>query len=212
MHAIETKTIGKYRIEISHDEDSESPRDWSRFGRIIAWHRRYAITDADEVETAKNIMDYIDPDYDDLYPTIEEALKGEYDAAVVYPLYMYDHSHVGLSIGSFIGRAHHAEWDSGQVGYVYVTKKDILSEFGITEITDETLEEVQKIVESELRVYEDWMNGQVFVFAIYDETPCETCGSTHSIPVDSCGGFYGEEGYTEAMSEAEQSVAHLLKG
>ena len=42
---------------------------------------------------------------------------------LMLPLYLYDHSGLAMSTESFSGRAPHAEWDSGQVGWIYVSKK-----------------------------------------------------------------------------------------
>lgn len=44
------------------------------------------------------------------------------DKVAILPLFLYDHSGLAMSTGSFVGRAHHAEWDSGQVGYIYMDK------------------------------------------------------------------------------------------
>lgn len=45
--------------------------------------------------------------------------KNEY---AILPLYLYDHSGLAMSTGSFIGRALHADWDSGPVGFIYMDK------------------------------------------------------------------------------------------
>ena len=37
---------------------------------------------------------------------------------IILPLNLYDHSMLRMSTGSFLGRAQHAEWDSGQVGCI----------------------------------------------------------------------------------------------
>lgn len=52
------------------------------------------------------------------------------DVAIL-PLFLYDHSGLAMSTGSFVGRAHHAEWDSGQVGYIYMTKDTAMKELAM---------------------------------------------------------------------------------
>lgn len=47
------------------------------------------------------------------------------------PLYLYDHSGLALSTGSFFGRALHAEWDSGIVGFVYMSREDAMRELAM---------------------------------------------------------------------------------
>lgn len=47
------------------------------------------------------------------------------------PLYLYDHSGLAMSTGSFIGRAPHADWDSGQVGFIYMDKDTAMRELAV---------------------------------------------------------------------------------
>ena len=53
----------------------------------------------------------------------------------VYKRQLYDHSGLAMSTESFSGRAPHAEWDSGQVGWIYVSKEDALKEFDADKMT-----------------------------------------------------------------------------
>ena len=49
---------------------------------------------------------------------------------IVMPLYLLDHSGLAMQTTSF-----HDPWDSGQVGWVYVSKEDVLKEFGAEKMT-----------------------------------------------------------------------------
>lgn len=51
----------------------------------------------------------------------------------ILPLFLYDHSGVSMSTGSFVGRVPHAEWDSGQVGYIYMSKETALKELAMAD-------------------------------------------------------------------------------
>jgi hypothetical protein len=64
--------------------------------------------------------------YSDLYAILKPHV-------VMLQLYLYDHSGISMSSRSFLGRAHHAEWDSGPVGFIYATKEHFLKETGYTE-------------------------------------------------------------------------------
>lgn len=46
----------------------------------------------------------------------------------IKPLFLYDHSVQSISTGSFVGRAQHAEWDSGPCGFIYMTKDEAIKE------------------------------------------------------------------------------------
>lgn len=54
---------------------------------------------------------------------------------LMLPLYLYDHSGLAMSTETFVGKAVHAEWDSGQVGWIYVSKEDALKEFDSDHMT-----------------------------------------------------------------------------
>ncbi|MBL4766530.1 MAG: AMP-binding protein [Rhodobacteraceae bacterium] len=46
MHdPVHEETFHGHQIKIYHDDDTESPRDWSTFATMICWHRRYTLGD-----------------------------------------------------------------------------------------------------------------------------------------------------------------------
>lgn len=49
----------------------------------------------------------------------------------VMPLHFYEHSGCSISTSSFVGRAHHAQWDSGQVGYIYLDKETTIKNMAL---------------------------------------------------------------------------------
>lgn len=53
------------------------------------------------------------------------------DKVAIKPLYLYDHSMQSISTGSFVGRAHQAEWDSGCVGFAYLDKETAMREMAM---------------------------------------------------------------------------------
>lgn len=75
----------------------------------------------------------IHSDSEDLEDLLEQLgtdtlldLVSEKNEYAILPLYLYDHSGLAMSTGSFLGRALHAEWDSGQVGFIYMDKRTAL--------------------------------------------------------------------------------------
>ena len=112
----------KHRLRIFHDDTPESPREWDNLGTMVCGHRRYSLGD----EEAENT---------DLYSSWGEWLANEVfvpnggpDNVVYLPLYLYDHSGITISTSPF-----NCSWDSGQVGWIYCTKKRFLEETGYTE-------------------------------------------------------------------------------
>ena len=86
---------------------------------------------------------------------------------VVLPLYLYDHSGLGMSTSSFVGHAVHAEWDSGQVGWIYATAGEIKETYGDT--SAENMEKAKKLLLSEVETYDYYLSGQCYGFRLYED-------------------------------------------
>lgn len=174
-------------LTIYYDEDADNPREWYNLGTIVGWHRRYNIVD----EVAENI---------ELYSSWEEWLENEVikpnKGQVIYlPVYMYEHGGIALRTYPFS-----CPWDSGQLGWIYVTKEKVRKEFNCKRITNKTLEKVYKLLENEIEILSNYLNGDVFGFVLEEE------GKT----IDSCWGFYGSDfrknGMIDELGEEWQEV------
>lgn len=111
-----------------------------------------------------------------------KELLVERDDLVILPLYFYDHSIQSISTGSFVGRAQHAEWDSGQVGYVYADRGMIEKDFGA--VTPDTVEKARKLLDAETECYDKYIRGESYGFRLYEDGE----------EIDSCWGFLGDLG------------------
>ena len=117
-------------------------------------------------------------------------------------MYLYDHSVQSISVNSFIGRAHHAEWDSGQVGYVYTSHADIEKEYGA--VTDEALVKAENVVIAEVNLYDNYIRGECYGYKLYEGDE----------EIDSCWGFIGtfHEVIENLKSELPKGAVELLDG
>jgi hypothetical protein len=111
---------------------------------------------------------------------------------LIMPLYFYDHSIQSISTNSFVGRAHHAEWDSGQVGWVYAGHADIAKEFG--DASTENTERAERLMNAETETYDCYLRGDCYGFRLYRDGE-ET---------DSCWGFLGN------FNEAKDAIREYL--
>ena len=109
-----------------------------------------------------------------------KELLAERDDAVILPLYLYDHSGLAMSTGSFVGRAVHAEWDSGQVGYIYADRDMIQKEYG--KISPETVKCAETVLEGEVNDFDLYLRGECYGFRLFKDGDEE----------DACWGFLGE--------------------
>ena len=185
------KRIENYLIEVIQDESPESPREWDNLGTMICFHGRYNLGDK---------HDYRSGDYSGWDEQRKDIEKKE-NVCVILPLYLYDHSGITMKTSPF-----GCNWDSGQVGWIVVSKENVRKEFGVKRITKEIIEKVTNILEGEVKTYDQYLSGEIYGYKIYKVTECEL-GHEHKEELDSCWGFYGEE---ECMTEGEGIVDYYL--
>lgn len=114
---------------------------------------------------------------------------------VAMPVYMYQHGDVALSAKSFIGRAQHAEWDSGMIGW------------GIMPRTYEMGGEVhdfpnpERVIRNVVEEHGRWMNGETYGYTVEDESGVE---------LDACWGYIGWEFVELQAKHAAEDLAREL--
>lgn len=192
MKAINEKRIENYLIEIFPDESPESPRDWDNLGTMVCFHRRYKLGDK---------HDYDHNDYNG-WDEMEKAIVKNENVAVILPLYLYDHSGITISTTSFSCR-----WDSGQIGFIYVTKEKALEEYGGKIVTKKIKEKIEGVLKGEVETYDQYLRGDVYGFKISKICTCDQ-GHEHKTEVDTIWEFYGEDC---CMEEAEGMVKYYMK-
>ena len=150
------------KVEIWQDGDMESPREWNNLTKMFCFHRNYNIGDNHSYDFA---------DFDG-WDEFREQLEEDYDIATIKPVYMYDHSGITISTSPFS-----CGWDSGQVGWVFITKDDAEKELkgGVME--------AEGVLEAEFATYRDYVEGNAFGFTISNDDGL----------LDSCGGFLGND-------------------
>jgi len=192
---ITTQEYKGYSIAIGYDDDPMNPRtEWDNFGTIITSHRRYSMGDdqtSDLQEYFASLAGYSDDYLYNNEVSLNQSIKRLQKTHVVLPVYMYDHSGIALSTGSFV-----CSWDSGLLGFIFVSKADAKKEFGKYGYC----KRAAKLLENEIETYDQYCRGTVLAFEIQD---------ADGEYVDSCYGFYGDENYV--LNEAKQSIDYLTK-
>jgi hypothetical protein len=182
MEPIKTIEYKGYSIQIFQDDCGESPRNWDNLGVMFCKHRNYSLGDKNAADPRENP--------DEIYMAL--------------PLYLYDHGCISISTKSFVGRAHHAEWDSGQVGLIYVTK-DSAAEF--SNFKKAKKEKVQSCLEAEVEAYNQYLIGNVYGYRIKGpEHKCPECGHIESDKIDSCWGYYGHDHEKSGLLESARAA------
>lgn len=206
-----------YRIEICQDDSPESPREWDNLGFMACWHRRMWLGNEPEkvqkyTPTEWMIHELIYNYEEEIYKIIgkkentyaEEWLM-EDDARVheifhkfhvVVPIYAYEHGSITISSGY---RAGWDSFDSGQLGFIYVSKKKALEEWGKKKWTKKFEEKIVELLEGEIKTYDQYLQGEVFGYKVFD---------ADGEDLDSCWGFYGED---YCIEEAKSIVDWYVK-
>ena len=98
------------------------------------------------------------------------------------------------------------EWNGDdQDGYYFITEKDMVDGFGENWRNIEGIEEtIKKNVESVMKVYEKYINGDVLMFEVTEECTCSTCEVIHEKDLDSCGGVYNLEDIWDCAEEKRE--------
>ena len=179
-----------HTIKIYHDPDTENPREWSNLGTLICWHRRYRLGDSHRFDSPEaflrdraGVSDQSDLSMEHLRDRAERKV-------VILPVFLYYHSGLAMNTIGF-----HCPWDSGQVGYVYVTLEAIRTEFGVKYVTKALREKAEDILRAEIVSYDAYLGGRVFGYVIKQDGE----------EVDACWGFVGDY-EPDCLLEARRAV------
>jgi hypothetical protein len=181
----EIKLKEDHILQIFQDTWGESPREWSNLGTMAIFHRRY------------NFGDEVDFKSDDFnsWSEMGEYINKDLDAAVCIPIYMYDHSGITINCDGFA-----CPWDSGQVGYIYVSRQKLKDEYGVKRISNVMLERAEKALRREVHLTDQYITGDVYGFQVIKRY-LNTDGEIQEDIIDSCSGFYGDNFKENGMME-----------
>ncbi len=182
-----TTTFGDYSISIKQDNDGESPREWDNLGRMVCWHNRYKLGDEHGFETPRVFFHVISGLYSEEATEFLTAEQDErckemaYKKNIILPLYLYDHSGITMSTSGFS-----CPWDSGQVGFIYISKEDACKEYDWKLVSQKRLRQIETYLTGEVKTYDMFLTGEVYGYSIEREDP-----DGEEEHVDSCYGFFG---------------------
>ena len=170
MQSLDSIEYKGHFINIFPDEDAPNPREeFDSLGTMVCFHRRYNLGDRHEFHA---------PD--------EFAAFLKEEKPICLPLYLFDHSGITISTRSERFRACDPQgWDWGMLGYIYVTKENVRTEYGVKRVTRKILDKVAKLLLAEVEEYDHYLTGNVYGYEI-------TKGERQAGEViDSCWGFLG---------------------
>ena len=182
LEAIETTEYKNHTIEIFQDENPENPiKEWDMLGEFVCWHRNYDLGNSKRFDNPEEVREY-----------------AKETNSLLFPLYMYDHSGIALSLSNsqypFIDI-----WDSGQLGYVLVDREKALKEYSQKILTKKLKQKIHEVIQGEVNTYNQYLSGDVYGYKVIDKDGEE---------IDSCWGYYGME---YAIEEAKSIVDYSVK-
>jgi hypothetical protein len=224
---IDTIEYKDYIINIDQDEIAENPRKWDNLGTMICFHNRYSLGDkhsyynsdafirelAIELDESLELkLDYWESGNGWKYinkqensfklcesivnKLIHKSINKHY---IILPLYLYDHSGITISTGPFS-----CPWDSGQVGYIYVSIEKVKNEYKWKIITKKRKEMIINHLKCEVNIYDDYITGNVYGYRI------EPMPRNHIECNDSCYGFYGNDFEKNGLLDEARGVIDFI--
>lgn len=187
--AIQTENYKGYEINIYPDYYCESPREWDNLGTIFYACRNYSIGEKDLTKLYPEASNWNE---------VCKLLLKDYNPCVILPVFMYDHSIQRFKVGSFQGLLPqgHAEFDSGQIGFILVEKKKVREEYSCKRISKKLKTRIENCLRSEIETLDEWSSGQVYGYDIPDLD-------------SSCYGFIGDMQY--CIDEAKSIINHTVE-
>ena len=205
----------KYNIEIKQDDCDYSPREWDNLGTMVCWHSRYNLGDEQPNHTHQQWLvnlaeNYLEPYQDkisgwytnelwdyafynnipkDIIPKLWDVANKYY---IILPLFVYEHGSITMNTSGY-----RCPWDSGQVGFIYVSIADVKKEYGWKRLTSKRRAQIESYLQGEVTTYDHYLTGDVWGYVIEDEE------ENH---IDSCWGFYE---YDECEQEAKSIVESM---
>lgn len=220
-----------HQIEIRYDPFAQSPRENDNLGTI--WlHERInykaddnSFSDIDnfltqnlEVEDRdrfERVMDQVWSKYPDYYNSredqkaaddLEQKIRERYMAIlersyIILPVYIYEHSGVMFKTSPFS-----CPWDSGQAGFIMVSRAQVRKEYGWKVITKARQAKIEEYLAGEIKEYSSYANGETYGYKIFPAVGTDEEGeTTYSMDsTDDCWGFYGHDYCLEAAKEAAE--------
>ena len=181
----ESITYKGHLIEVVQDEHPLHPRE--DFDNLTEFHYmgigHYVLGDRKHAHNSRKCMEDM----------LAEARK---QGDMIFQLFAYIHGGIVLSLESFMGKLPqgHAEFDSGQCGFVIVRKKEMLDNFGGKKWTKKLKERAYEIALNDVDIFNKYMRGEVYGYEIDDE--------------DSGYGYYSTE---DAVAEAKSIIDYNIK-
>jgi len=178
------------KLYIIREAYPHNPRELAdSLGTMAYKHRNYSLGEeqiSDPIEWLEEKLN-LQPKGEYTNERLEELEERFFSEYIALPLYLYDHSGITMATTPFGCR-----WDSGKVGYIYLSKEKARKEYGYKLITKARREKLLSYLQAEVKEFDQYLRGEVFRFKVEDE---------EGEKIDSCGGFFGQDWENNGMKD-----------
>lgn len=149
-------------LNIYYSENHDNPQQENdNLGHCEFFHRKYNFGNENEFSDSQDAMEYT-----------------KSKDVISLPVYMYEHSGVTIKTSPF-----GCNWDSGLIGFIWVSKQKIRKEYNVKRISNKLKEKVLSTLIAEINILDQYVSGDVYSFEVVDNEGND---------IDSCSGFYGD--------------------
>lgn len=174
-------------IKIYPDGDQENPIvEFDGQAHVSTWHRRYDFGNNHNFKTSDDFERYFKEQN-----RPRNLAKNPGDRIYRLPVYLYDHSGITVRTTAFS-----CPWDSGQVGWVWITKGEAEERWGTV---DEEM--IERSLIGTVKLLDHYITGNCYGYVIED---------VEGEQLDSCWGFFGDPD-ENVVPEAKEAAKLLVK-
>jgi hypothetical protein len=167
---VEQFQVQGLKVFVCTDPYPQNPRtEWDNAGTMVCFHKKYNLGDRHDFPT----------------PEAFRLWWEEYgEGGTLLPLYLYDHSGITMRTTPFT-----CPWDSGQVGWIYMT---------VAKAKSEGIQDPVSYLGGEVATYDEYLTGNVYGFSVED---------SEGDILDSSWGYVGLEHCREEARHTAEGYA-----
>lgn len=199
MYTFDSFEYKGYKVQIVSDAGGRI-EDFDMLGIQAYWHSRMnlghdfkATSRLSPLEYMLSILNQEQNESNDFENIPENEIVKMFEKThLVIPVYAYEHGGITIKAG---GKG--VGWDSfdsGQLGFIYVSHDKIRKEYQVKRLTKSILEKAKNCLLAEVQLYDDYLTGNVWGYQVLDQD------NNH---LDSCYGFFGDSGRDDAADQAK---------
>lgn len=151
---IKLEEMNDYFFNIRQYSWTDSPREGREDSKLAIYHKRHNFVN----ETQFNTDNY------GSWHELKQAFIADEAIAVILPVYMYEHSGYVFSTTPF-----GCKFDSGQVGYIFMTKSKAYEIFKCKRLSKSLIAKINEWLISDVSDYSYWCNNEVYDYILVDK-------------------------------------------